>query len=560
MNEHGFEYLFISTLHEWQEIKYNSSTQDKISLKEVPMYKIFIVEDELLIRQSIRNMVENLTGSYMLVGEAADGEIALSMMQDLMPDILLTDLKMPFLDGFGLIRHVKSIIPWIKIIIISGYDEFESAQKAISLGVDLYLLKPIAHSTLAEAIDKVAKQLDESKQQSLLPGGYNEDELQYALHQHYMQQLLFGSTNTGDLLERAHTLELDVIHTLYQVVLFNFDISKERHENFHGRILSILSDQNISLYFFNGTDQLTLVLCGDNNDTLNEETYRFINIARHEFTELGIVTTVVGNMVERISAIKDACAAASAMMKKVHSVSAGEIIDINDTAQVAVDIISFSGVFDEELYQKLLQAVPDDIPALMETYWNGKDSNKFDSMLYRYYALVDILKAAVQMVGTSKPGADGKDIAVRLSANYDIFSASASREIFEQQSVELLKEAINIRNENTGLQKHGHVISRAKEYVKENYCDPNISLISTAKNVGMSPAHFSTIFAQTVGTSFINYLTAMRIGRAKELLAVTDTKLSAIAMDIGYNEPNYFSHVFKKLEGITPKEYRNKFH
>jgi two-component system response regulator YesN len=534
-------------------------TNDTTVHKGDPMYKIFIVEDELLIRQSIRNMVENLTGPYLLVGEAADGEIALSMMQDLMPDILLTDLKMPFLDGFGLIRHVKSIIPWIKIIIISGYDEFESAQKAISLGVDRYLLKPIANATLAEAIDNVAKRLDESKQLNTLPRGYNEDELQYALHQHYMQQLLYGTSNTGYLLERANVLELDVIHSLYQVVQFYFDISQEQQETFHTRILSILSEQNISLYYFNGTDQLTLVLCGDNNDTLIEETYRFINIARHEFTGLGIVTTVVGNMVERISAINDACAAATAMMKKVHSVSAGEIIDINDTAQVAVDIVSFSGVFDEELHHKLLSASPEDIPALMETYWSGKDSNKFDSMLYRYYALVDILKAAVQMVETSKPGTDGKDIAVRLSANHDIFSASAGREIFEKEAIELLREAIDMRNENTGLQKHGHVISRAKLYVAENYCDPNISLISTAKSVGMSPAHFSTIFAQTMGTSFINYLTAMRIGRAKELLAATDMKLSAIAMDIGYNEPNYFSHVFKKLEGITPKEYRSKY-
>jgi two-component system response regulator YesN len=523
------------------------------------MYKIFIVEDELLIRQSIRNMVENLNGPFMLVGEAADGEIALSMMQDLMPDILLTDLKMPFLDGFGLIRHVKSIIPWIKIIIISGYDEFESAQKAISLGVDLYLLKPIAHDILAEAIDKVARRLDESKQQNSLPGGYNEDEIQYALHQHYMQQLLYGSTNTGYLLERARTLELDVIHPLYQVVLFNFDISREQHVNFHLRLRSILSDQHLSLYYFNGMDQLTLVLCGDNKDTLNEETYRFINIARHDFTGLGIVTAVVGNIVERISAIKDACAAADAMMKKVHSVSAGEIIDINDTAQVAVDIVSFSGVFDEDLNQKLLSASPEEIPLLMCSYWNGKDSNKFDSMLYRYYAMVDILKAAINMVEITKAGADSKDIAVRLSANHNIFSASASRDVFEKEAVELLQEAIDIRSENTGLQKHGHVISRAKEYVKENYCDPNISLISTAKSVGMSPAHFSTKFAQTMGNNFINYLTAMRISRAKELLAATDTTLSAIAMDIGYNEPNYFSHVFKKLEGITPKEYRSKF-
>ena len=115
-----------------------------------------------------------------------------------------------------------------------------------------------------------------------------------------------------------------------------------------------------------------------------------------------------------------------------------------------------------------------------------------------------------------------------------------------------------MKQENPANIKYSHVISRAEKYVAENFCDPNISLISVAKYVGLSSAHFSTVFSQTLGRSFINYLTAMRIERAKELLTTTSLKLSTIAMEIGYNEPNYFSHVFRKVEGITPKEYRNR--
>ena len=83
-------------------------------------------------------------------------------------------------------------------------------------------------------------------------------------------------------------------------------------------------------------------------------------------------------------------------------------------------------------------------------------------------------------------------------------------------------------------------------------------LLSTAHHVGMSPAHFSTIFSQKLGKTFINYLTSLRMEKAKELLTSTNRKLSEIALDVGYNEPNYFSHVFRKMEGITPKEYRNR--
>ena len=118
-------------------------------------------------------------------------------------------------------------------------------------------------------------------------------------------------------------------------------------------------------------------------------------------------------------------------------------------------------------------------------------------------------------------------------------------------------EALSARKDTAGEMKYSHVISRAEKYVAENYCDPNISLISTARHVGMSAAHFSTVFSQAMGRSFINYLTAMRLERAKQLLTSTNMKLSDIALEIGYNEPNYFSHVFRKAEGMTPKEYRN---
>ena len=97
----------------------------------------------------------------------------------------------------------------------------------------------------------------------------------------------------------------------------------------------------------------------------------------------------------------------------------------------------------------------------------------------------------------------------------------------------------------------------AENYVKKNFCDPNISLISVAQHVGMSAAHFSTVFSQQEGRTFISYLTALRMEKAKELLTTTNARLADIALEIGYNEPNYFSHVFRKTVGITPKEYRN---
>lgn len=127
------------------------------------MYKIFVVEDEPLIRQNIRNAIDGTDGPYAFCGEASDGEMALSMMLDLQPDILLTDIKMPFMDGLELARHAKSMMPWIKILILSGHDEFNFAKEAISIGVDAYLLKPIAQKDLKKAFDDVVRRLEEER-------------------------------------------------------------------------------------------------------------------------------------------------------------------------------------------------------------------------------------------------------------------------------------------------------------------------------------------------------------------------------------------------------------
>ena len=523
------------------------------------MYQVFVVEDELLIRQSIRNVIENMPGPFAFCGEASDGEMALSMMQDLMPDIVLTDIRMPFLDGFELIRHAKAMMPGLKIIIISGYGDFESAQKAISLGVDQYLLKPIRSAELTKVIEEMARQIDESKTKSTLPRGYDQDEVQLALRQHFMQQLLYGGLNTATLLERARALALDIVKPYYQLVLFSFSPEEFDYQTSRFAVENLLQQQRLPLYYFTESNQLTVLCYGQDTDALSEEVYQFINILRHEMKELcPTITTVVGNVVQRLSGVCQAYNTAADLLKKVCGISVGQVVDVNDSAQIAAEMIELGDPFGGEFQQKLQSTAARDVPALVDEVLASPEGSRFNSMLMRYYALIDILKMTVEQIARNTPGVDAKDIATKLSGEHDIFAASGRLEDFRQTAVELLQKAVSMKQENPANIKYSHVISRAEKYVAENFCDPNISLISVAKEVGLSSAHFSTVFSQTLGRSFINYLTAMRIERAKELLATTSLKLSTIAMEIGYNEPNYFSHVFRKLEGITPKEYRNR--
>ena len=521
------------------------------------MYQIFVVEDELLIRESIRKVIESMPGPYAFCGEASDGEMALSMMQDLMPDIVLTDIRMPFLDGFELIRHAKAIMPWLKVVIISGYGDFEFAQKAISLGVDQYLLKPIRPHELTKAIVDMGQRIEADKQRISNPG-YDSDEVHYALRQHFMQQLLYGGLNTSTLLEKARSLKIDVVSPCYQLALFSFGPEADYHL-LQITVQHLMERLEMPLHYFTESNQLTVLCDGQDEEQLSEKVYRFITILRHELRELcPVITTVVGSVVNRLSNVCHAYRTASDLLRKVYGVSLGQVVDVSDAAQISAEMIELGDPFGPAFQQKLQRIAIQDIPQLVGEALDSPEGNRFGSTLMRYYALIDLLKMTVEQIVKAQPGLDAKDVATQLSAEYDVMTASGSLPAFREAAIQLLQRSVSLRTENLSAMKYSHVISKAEKYVAENFCDPNISLISVAKYVGLSAAHFSTVFSQTVGRSFINYLTAMRIERAKELLTTTNMKLATIAMEIGYNEPNYFSHVFRKLEGITPKEYRNR--
>ena len=525
------------------------------------MYQIFIVEDELLIRQSIRNAIENMSGPYALCGEASDGEMALAMMQDLMPDILLTDIRMPFLDGFGLIKNCKVMMPWLKVVIISGFGDFESAQKAISLGVDQYLLKPFRQADIVRVIEEMAARIEKDKaaRGAALPVGLDEDEVMKVLRQHFLRQLLYDEADTGKLLDRMQRLKMDIMRKHYLVAVCSFESPHTDHQLLENTVLKVLDETQMLMVYFNNADRMTILAYDNDAEALNERVYRFIGILRHELQDVcPVITTVISNDVQRLGEISEAYRTANGLLKTVSGIAAGQVINVSDTAQVSANIFRQNTPFYEAFKEKIQNSESNDADAVLDEIFHSPAGEQFNSRLMRYNALIALVRVAVQMIARANPEADEKDIAAQLSSQYDILAAAGSKAGFRETASGLIDKALSARQGNSGEIRNHHVINLAEQYVKENFCDPNISLISVANHVAMSAAYFSTVFSQTTGQSFISYLTAMRMEKAKELLTSTNMKLSDIALEIGYNEPNYFSHVFRKTTGMTPKEYRQK--
>ena len=525
------------------------------------MYQIFVVEDELLIRQSIRNVIENMPGPYALCGEASDGEMALAMMQDLMPDILLTDIRMPFLDGFDLIKNCKAMMPWLKVVIISGFGDFDSAQKAIALGVDQYLLKPVRQADLVRVVEEMAARIekDKSSREAALPEGIDEEEVLNVLRQHFMRQILYGEAETGKLLDRMQRLKMDIMRTHYLVAVSSFETPNIDHRILENTVQKALSGIHSIMCYFNNRDRMTLLAFDNDPELLTECVYQFLNILKHELQDIcPVITTVISSDVQRLGEIPDAFKTATEILRTVSGVAAGQVINVNDTAQLTADIFRPESPFGEEFQQKLKRADPEDAEQLLGELLISSDGRGFDSTFVRYNGLLTLMRLAVQKIARSHPGTDEKDIAAELSNRYDIVSAAGSKKRFHETALALLEQLLSSQKENTGEIRYHHVISQAEQYVRENFCDPNISLISVANHVAMSAAYFSTVFSQTTGRSFISYLTELRIEKAQELLSTTNMKLADIALAVGYSEPNYFSHVFRKTVGITPKEFRNQ--
>ena len=195
------------------------------------MYKVFIVEDEIVVREGLRNSIMSGTESFVLVGEASDGEMALSIMKDVKPDILVTDIRMPFLDGLTLSRIMKKILPWIKIIIISGHDEFQYAKEAISIGVEEYLLKPVSAADMLASLDKLAHTIEQEKInltsiENLKLQAQSSSDL---IKERWLCDLVTGIVRTEDALEKGRDMGIDLIAHGYLIAIIKLSASAETY-------------------------------------------------------------------------------------------------------------------------------------------------------------------------------------------------------------------------------------------------------------------------------------------------------------------------------------------
>jgi len=518
------------------------------------MYKVFIVEDEHLIRESLRNQLLSLAETHPLsfAGEASDGEMALASIMDVKPDILLTDIRMPFMDGLSLAKEVRKIFPWIRIIFISGFDDFEYARTAIQVQADAYLLKPIKNIELIQILEKVILLLDEQKKPVIERDSHADNFVFELKKNHFLNGIFQGELSVPEVLQESAALNRSVVGKKTCVVLATSHYNKNFEDYFRfSNYLHVLFGDDESILFSSISSHfIKFLLMDTDTKRLLEKSYQLAQTLVHELKdeEADDLVVSIGPIVDRLSEIPHAYRHTQNMLQTYGVLRTERIISYED--DIKDGEVSPTNPFKLDLAQKIAQTEADELEDLVLELQGIPGDTEERNRLFRFFVLTEL----GHLVQKKKNGAD-HPLLEKIN-NLDQFAAVAADTIEYTEILEKLLSFLMAAHLNPSMLKYQSVIHKALGFIKENFTDPDISLNVVADVVNLSPSHFSTIFSQSLGQTFIDYLTECRLRHAKELLAQTDEKLSTIAMDIGYNDPNYFSYLFKKREGLTPKEFR----
>ncbi|MCH5290288.1 MAG: response regulator [Treponema sp.] len=523
------------------------------------MYSVFIVDDEQIVLDGIRNKIEWESSGFTFAGEASDGELAFSMVQDVKPDILITDIKMPFMDGLELSRLLKKNQPWIRIIILSGHDEFDFAKKAISIGVEDYILKPVTSDGLLASLRRVAAELDKERKQ-VSDISHLREELEsnsVLVRNKFLTELVLGSTESSLVLQQAETLQLDMFARCYRVSVSEFH-SKVYEQtvapDLRSRVLRYTKEREDCLGFFISPLRFVCIVKSNDESDLETECYNLARAIEHDTVQHGnfAVVTAIGCQVGHLSELCNSYAEAGKVIDNARFGNKNRIVSAEDINKTSDGLLSLQE--HDPIVDRLRYANKNEIDAIISQYLAVLKDNSTHFSIIASYLLVDVIMGISKLI--EDLGGDIKNILPDVVNHSFVESAVQNEDVFIAKVGTMLAAALDFRDSRI-QGRYGDVILKAKQFIEKNYADPNICLTSVAEAVHLSPNHFSTIFSQECGLTFIEYLTDVRIGHAKKLLHEGDLKSADIAYDCGFSDPHYFSFIFKKNTGLSPREYRN---
>lgn len=522
------------------------------------LYRVLLVDDEEDIREGISRKMDWLGLGFSLVGEAANGQDALELAESLRPDVILTDIKMPFMDGLELCRILTDRLPAARFVVFSGFDAFEYAKQAIQMNVVEYILKPINADELSAVLRRLKDQLDreraERRNVELLRSRYTEN--LPVLRELFYANLLDGHIEPGTERERAARLDIDLQGEEWAVGLAY--IGSDRRDALSTLSVQKLLEESLTadrcrLTLYN--DWVAVIVSLTESFTIYDLIRVLDRVCTLAASYLGLTLTVgVGAPCKELSGMARSAAEARTALEYRSMVGRGQVIYIGDLEPDGGHVLTFEEADERTLTAAVRlgseQEVRDAAAALA-----GKIREANPSAGQYNLFLMELVTHLMKMTRRSGVGVEevfGTGFSLPIQD-----SALPSLEELEDWCAErYLRLRTLIRRRQTD--SAGQTVETAKEYIRQHYAESDLSVEKLCAYLHLSSTYFSTLFKRETGTSFTAYVTTVRMEAAAEAIRGTEEKTYLIAQRCGYEDPNYFSYVFKRHFGVTPTKYRSE--
>ncbi len=534
------------------------------------MLKVVLVDDEEIIREGLLVSIPWEKLGFNVVGQAEDGEQAAEVIEETKPDVVITDIKMPFVDGLQLIEMVKPRYQDLYIIIISGHDEFQYAQKALKLGAFDYILKPIDLDYLETLLRKIGI---DNEQRCLKDGEVYTLKEKYAsnlplLRERFLWDIINENIEEQKLTSRLEDLKLIraqcyvvLIVQLdnYYVITSEMDDAQRRlmEKSFEETLKGLCPVEQSIVLAAKAAHELVIIVWSSNAEEIKTGLAGFLEKIHQKIRELDkfTVTIGIGNIAMSLDSLAQSYREAGEILDDKFVLGKNCDLYFKDLRQLPKTELKLHD-FDETTLLSAIklgdkQAVNERLDALTANLRTSGGSH-----LYMQFIVGDIYRQALKVL--KEAGGSGEELFNDPLEVYHKMIAYQTVEDMTEQLAETLFKIIDyifMKRNNKFYQS----TEKAKEFLKLNYAKEDLTLEDVARHVNLAPSYLSFIFKQEAGTNFVDFLNQIRLEKAKQLLMISDCKSYEVSYKVGYNNPTYFSTIFKKYVGVSPTEYKNRF-
>ena len=529
------------------------------------MYTLLLVDDEREILDGLREVVPFEEYGFTVVGEATNGLEGLQKAEELQPDLIITDIRMPLMDGLTMCAEIRKRLPASRFMILSGFDDFEYARQAIELRTMAYLLKPISSSEFIAMLKDMREKLDEdfASRRNLVQLKRHYHNSLPLLREMLLNSLVTGGISSEKAIQTAQGYEMDLTANNYALALMRLDhtattIKAELSEPelLSFAVMNILDEilnRDRTAYVFHYDGMLAaLFLLDDNSPETRDQIIAALDEARRNVQHYLETSLLIGlsASINSLSQLRTCAQQAASALSQSSIYDKNEVLCVTDIEPGSTQAVAP----DETLMRTLLSALKtNDAPAMQEALRAliaTCAKEKLTLKAYRVY-LMEIMVALFQIIRDMDVDDGGyEDVLRELMRCPPTETAQALlTDIYLR-----IGEDIASRRADAGTR----IADEAQTFLRENFHQETLNMDTLCSQLHISSSYFSMIFNKETGKTFHQYITELRMSKAMTLLAQGDLRTSEVARSVGIPDPSYFSYVFKKHYGLSPSQVKQK--